>query len=253
MMGDLRFNSVAALYSRVRPTYPDAVYDHLLEAGNCQRFEQAIDIGSGAGQSVAGLRRIAERVIGVEPADKLLVEARQSYPDVEFREGTGESTGLPDACADLVTVATAFYWMDKERALAEVDRILRPAGVFSTYKYDFPQCIGPANAVLEAHLTTHWNAHRSARLTEYDDTADLMRACGFIDHVKARVVPYVLTYPSSDGFVELMCSTSYVSAFLRSIEDADGYIECFAAEMRRQSEGELQVRFDILMNIGCKA
>lgn len=252
-MADSTFNRVAELYSRVRPTYPGEVYQRLCEAVPVERFATAVDIGCGAGQSLAGLRAIAGHIIGVEPGDRLRDEARRAYPDAEIRDGTGESTGLPDASADLVTVATAFYWMDKARVLAEADRVLRAPGVFATYKYGFPVCIGPAEQVMERHMDTHWAEHRSARLTEHDDTADLMRRSGYFASVTSPEVPYVLAYPSIDDFVSFLCSTSYVSTFLTTLDDPDAYVASLAAETRAaHGDGELRVRFDIAMNIAVK-
>ena len=251
-MSDLRFNRVAALYSKVRPTYPKEVFEHLLEAGQVKRFPNAVDIGCGAGQSLVGLRQIADHIIGIEPADKLRSEAKQAHPELDIRDGSGEETGLSDDSADVITVATAFYWMDKRKALAEVHRVLRSPGVFATYKYDFPRCIGPADQVLTQHLDKHWDEHRSKRLTDYDNTADLMRESGYFATVTSPVVPYVLSYPSTDGFVEFMCSTSYVSAFLATLDNADAYVERFAEEMRAVHSDKLDVRFDIIMNIGTR-
>ncbi|MGH7866895.1 MAG: class I SAM-dependent methyltransferase, partial [Candidatus Dormibacteraceae bacterium] len=45
-------------------------------------------------------------------------------------------TGLPEACADVVTCVQAFHWMDPEIVLPEVARILRPGGVFAAVDYD---------------------------------------------------------------------------------------------------------------------
>lgn len=252
-MADSTFNRVAELYSRVRPTYPGEVYQRLREAVPVERFATAVDIGCGAGQSLAGLAAIAGHIIGIEPGDRLRAEARRAYPEAEIRDGTGESTGLPDASADLVTVATAFYWMDKRKVLDEVHRVLRAPGVFATYKYGVPVCIGPAEQVMERHMDTHWAEHRSVRLTEYDDTADLMRRCGYFASVTSAEVPYVLTYPTIDDYVTFLCSTSYVSTFLGTLDKPDAYLAGFADETRAaHGDGELQVRFDILMNIAVK-
>ena len=252
-MRDSPFNRVAELYSRVRPTYPGEVYQRLCAAVPVERFSTAVDIGCGSGQSLAGLLPIADHVIGIEPGDRLRAEAQRAYPDAEIRDGTGESTGLPDASADLVTVATAFYWMDKRKVLDEVHRVLRAPGVFATYKYGVPVCVGPAEKVMEQHMDTHWSEHRSARLTEHDDTADLMRRCGYFASVTSSEVPYVLAYPSIDDYVTFLCSTSYVSTFLGTLDDPDAYVTSLADETRAaHGSGELQVCFDIQMNIAVK-
>jgi ubiquinone/menaquinone biosynthesis C-methylase UbiE len=245
------FDRVATLYKKVRPTYPQAVYGHLTRALGLARFGVAVDVGCGAGQSLAGLMKISDQVIGIEPADGLRGEAQASYPALHIAKGSGEATGLPDASADLITVATAFYWFDKKAALAEVNRVLRRPGVFATYKYDFPRPYGPAGAVAERHLMKHWDAHRSRKLVDYDDTADLMRSSGYFDTVESPIVPYPIDYDAA-SFAEFMCSTSYVSAFLRTLTNPQEYVERFVAELREVAPGTIKVSFDIFMNIGTR-
>jgi SAM-dependent methyltransferase len=60
---------------------------------------------------------------------------------VTVTEGSAEATGLPDACADIVTASQAMHWFDPARSLPEIARILRPGGVFAAYDYDWPPCI----------------------------------------------------------------------------------------------------------------
>ena len=43
-------------------------------------------------------------------------------------DASAEETGLDDASMDLVSVGRAFHWFERERALAEFRRILKPGG-----------------------------------------------------------------------------------------------------------------------------
>jgi len=45
-------------------------------------------------------------------------------------EGRGESIPLPDASADAVFVSSAWHWMDPERTVPEIARVLRDGGRF---------------------------------------------------------------------------------------------------------------------------
>ena len=45
-------------------------------------------------------------------------------------EGRGEDIPLPDASVDAVVVASAWHWLDPERAVPEIARVLRPGGAF---------------------------------------------------------------------------------------------------------------------------
>ena len=66
---------------------------------------------------------------------------------IKYREGVAHQTGLPDGCADIVTAAQSFHWMEPTATLAEIARILRPGGLFAAYDYDWPP-------------TLHWELER---------------------------------------------------------------------------------------------
>jgi SAM-dependent methyltransferase len=94
-------------------------------------------VGCGTGICARLLARAGAEVIGIEPNDGMLAEARRidaetSSPHpagrVEYRHGSGERTGLEDDSVDLVVCAQAFHWFDATAALSEFHRILRPGG-----------------------------------------------------------------------------------------------------------------------------
>jgi SAM-dependent methyltransferase len=251
MMADLRFDPVAKLYARIRPTYPAKVYEHLLRAGGKQRFAAGVDIGCGGGQSLHGLSLIADQVTGVEPAEGLREEARRKYPQCTVVEGSGERTGLPDHAFDVATIATAFYWMDAALVLREIQRLVKPGGVFATYKYDFPRAHGAAADVVERHLWQRWEPHRSPKLKGLDRTAELMEHSGYFSNIESPTVPYVIDYLVPQ-FVEFLASTSYVSAYMRTLEAPDDYLALFTRELAAVVGDHSPVSFDIYMNIGVR-
>jgi len=52
----------------------------------------------------------------------------QQSPQVRVLAGWGEAMPLPDGCADAVFVSTAWHWLDPERAVPEIARVLRSGG-----------------------------------------------------------------------------------------------------------------------------
>jgi SAM-dependent methyltransferase len=106
-----------------------------------------VDVGSGTGLSTAIWGERAGQVIGIEPNTDMRkeaarkVEGHPSVAHIEYREGLAHQTGLPDECADIVTVAQAFHWMEPAATLSEIARILRPGGLFAAYDYDWPPAI----------------------------------------------------------------------------------------------------------------
>ena len=137
----------ASSYDRARPAPPPALLDLLTQVIDLPHPALVVDVGSGTGLSTAIWGGRAERVIGIEPnADMRQVAVRkvEGHPyaaPIEYREGVAHRTGLPDGCADIVTAAQSFHWMEPTSTLAETARILRPGGLFAAYDYDWPPTI----------------------------------------------------------------------------------------------------------------
>ncbi len=129
-----RFSDRAADYAKFRPSYPaeaiDAILDRLPPAtrgGALQAPLMAADIGAGTGISARLLAERGVHVIAVEPNDAMRSAAGQ-HPLIEWRSGTAEATGLPDASVDLVLCAQSYHWFEPRAACREFARILRPGG-----------------------------------------------------------------------------------------------------------------------------
>lgn len=89
----------------------------------------ALDIGSGYGDTAAVLATHCRHVTGIEPARDLVAAAMTDHPEVEFRQGDAE--GLTDEAAyDLVVLDNVYEHVPNHAAaLANISRALRPGGV----------------------------------------------------------------------------------------------------------------------------
>ena len=250
-MADLRFDNLAETYGAVRPGYPDSVYDKIRAAGNVEKFAVAVDVGCGAGASIKGLTRIAERIIGIEPAPRLRAIAAEKYPDLEMRDGTGMETELEDASVDLITVATAFHWFERERAVKEFHRILRPGGVFAPYRYDFSVIVGPGHRMLHRQMARYWYKHRAEQLTRYDDTFELMQDSGLFEEVAKSWISHSITH-TAESLAAYIRSTSYATAYMKTLDDPATYLKAFTEELAEAQPGEFEVAFDIELVTGRK-
>ncbi len=182
-----RFSGFAAHYDTMRPQAPAILRDVLSQLAGVQRPVLVVDVGSGTGLSTTFWHDYAERIIGVEPNDDMRAQAvvratNEGASNVKFRAGTSSATGLPDACADIVTVSQALHWMDPEPTFAEVARILRPGGVFAAYDCDTPPTI---NARVERAYMEF--AEHSGRLQIEHGTSREVRRWAKTDHYE-RIV-----------------------------------------------------------------
>ncbi|MBI3214116.1 MAG: class I SAM-dependent methyltransferase [Mycobacterium sp.] len=120
----LSFGSEAAAYERGRPSYPPEAIDWLLPEG----AHTVLDLGAGTGKLTTRLVERGLDVVAVDPIAEMLEVLRSALPDTPALLGTAEEIPLPDNSVDAVLVAQAWHWVDPERAIPEVIRVLRPGG-----------------------------------------------------------------------------------------------------------------------------
>jgi ubiquinone/menaquinone biosynthesis C-methylase UbiE len=90
-----------------------------------------LDVGCGTGRL---LRKAKERwpearLIGVDPAEGMVKNARQLVPDATFYVAMAESLPLPDASIDLVLSTASFHhWLSPRQGIAEIARVLHLSG-----------------------------------------------------------------------------------------------------------------------------
>ncbi len=128
-----RFSGRAKLYAQYRPDYPAQAVDYLIATAQLGFTSLVIDVGCGTGISSRQLAQRGIPVIGMEPNDEMRAKAQaestpEGCPAPEYRAGQAENTGLPNSCADMVLAAQAFHWFEREAALKEFHRLLKPSG-----------------------------------------------------------------------------------------------------------------------------
>jgi SAM-dependent methyltransferase len=126
------FSGVAAEYAAFRPRYPEALFDFV--AREAPARDAAWDAGTGSGQAAVGLARHFMHVTATDASGDQIEHAKP-HPRVHYRVAPAEASGLADQSVDLVTVAQAVHWFDRERFWNEVRRVLRARGVIAIWTY----------------------------------------------------------------------------------------------------------------------
>lgn len=111
-------------YDRYRPAPPPEALDWLIPAG----ASAVLDLAAGTGVATRLLIGRAPRVVAVEPDERMRAVLAARCPEAKVRPGRGEEIPLTDASVDAVVIASAWHWLDHERAVPEIVRVLRPGG-----------------------------------------------------------------------------------------------------------------------------
>lgn len=165
------FSAVAEAYRRFRPSYPAALFRWL--ARLAPDHQLAWDCATGSGQAAHGLAPLFRRVLATDASAAQIAQA-PAHPGIEFRVAPAEASGLPPGTVDLVTVAQAVHWFDREAFFAEVERVLKPQGLIAVWCYGRLRFSDPdVDAVLaEFHdrtLAGYWPPQRRWVNQDYRD------------------------------------------------------------------------------------
>ena len=123
------FEQAAEIYDRVRPDYPEALFEDLIALAGLAAGDRLLEVGCATGQATRPLARRGFRVICVELSARLAAVARRNLAGwpVEVIDGTFEDW-RPDRPVHLVFAATAWHWIDPDVRYERAWRTLRPGG-----------------------------------------------------------------------------------------------------------------------------
>ncbi|MEZ6188244.1 MAG: class I SAM-dependent methyltransferase [Planctomycetota bacterium] len=153
-------------YARWRPGYPRAAIDAAL--AGLPAPATVVDVGCGTGISTRALADAGAHVLGVEPDPAMLAHAQAAGGGPRYAVGRAERLPLADASCDLVVVAQAFHWFQRDAALQEFQRVLRPGGrlalLWNVRRTDTPFMAVYADVVRRAQAATEARGRRVSRI-----------------------------------------------------------------------------------------
>jgi SAM-dependent methyltransferase len=240
-----RFGLQADLYRRLRPDYPDAVFERLAEAVGDQRAVCA-ELGAGSGQATPRLLGLFDRVIAVEP-DTDMAALISDDPRLEVRVEWAEKASFTQPL-DAMVAATAFHWMDAEVVCALAKRSLRPGGVFMPFGYGPFRFAAPALAAsMGAREYEFWKPWMDSRLVDWRHYGDIVEETGLASSVERFDIAFERRFAAEDA-AGLLLTTSYASAVAH---ERPGYARDFARRVATVAGGEpVTIRFELM---GCVA
>jgi SAM-dependent methyltransferase len=151
------FSGHASLYATARPSYPERVVADL--ASLVPSRTQALDVGTGNGQSALLLARSFDQVYATDASAAQIAEAFP-HERVRYAVETAEQSSLPDGSCDLILAAQAAHWFDPDRFGAEVRRLLKPGGIVAAIGYGWWYVDPQVDAIIGERLLKlvepHW-------------------------------------------------------------------------------------------------
>ncbi len=193
-----------------------------------QPGDVVLDLGSGGGIDVLlSARRVGPtgKAYGLDMTDEMLALARENQrkagvTNVEFLKGELEAIPLPDASVDvIISNCVVNLSTDKDAALAEALRVLKPGGrlAISDIVFQGDMSLIPRELLEDADA---WSACISGALEERDFLARLSRA-GFADaSIEVTNVYDGSAENNMCGAPPLPAGVQLASGFVRAVKPA---------------------------------
>jgi len=126
---------MAAGYASARPAVHPRVIDRVQPWLGPARMRTAVDIGCGAGLSTQPLLHLADRCVGLDPAEAMVAFARGTVPRASFVVARAEALPFAAGSVDLLTAAGSLNYADLDRFFPEAARVLAPGGALVVYDF----------------------------------------------------------------------------------------------------------------------
>ncbi|MGI9259554.1 MAG: class I SAM-dependent methyltransferase [Gammaproteobacteria bacterium] len=135
------FGAAAADYGAYRAGFPDTRFNRLCEFDVGVSGQRIVDLGTGTGTLARGFASRGCDVIGIDPDERMLLEAKaldaETTAQIEYVQATAEDTGLEASSFDVVTAGQCWHWFDRPAAIAEIQRILKQDGKLVIAHFDW--------------------------------------------------------------------------------------------------------------------
>ncbi len=114
------FERGASAYDRLRPEFPEPMFDDLVRAAGDRLDAAVLEIGAGTGRATLPLARRGARIQVIEPSADMLRVLAQRLADerlqerVQLRRATFEELSPQDGPFGVVVAAQSFHWADPQ-------------------------------------------------------------------------------------------------------------------------------------------
>lgn len=188
----LVFGEVAEQYDEARPSYPEELFDALVEYAALQPGDPVLEIGAGTGKATMPMVARGFAVTAVEPVPEMAAVLRKKGVDaVVTKFGEYDGRGFRLAYA-----AQSWHWVRNDDRYSRVARAADAVAVFWNVGREWTGALGSENdAVYEqyaphlVHAVRDWNT---------DGVLDELRAHGAFRDVEKRTFTWTHTYTTAE-------------------------------------------------------
>jgi ubiquinone/menaquinone biosynthesis C-methylase UbiE len=126
------FSNQSQTYAKYRPGYPKELFEYILQFVKDRNF--VWDCATGNGQAAKVLSEYFTKVEATDISEAQLGNAFQKE-NIHYQKASAGQTPFADNSFDLITVATAYHWLNWDGFYKEAIRVGRPDAVVAIWCY----------------------------------------------------------------------------------------------------------------------
>jgi SAM-dependent methyltransferase len=190
------FGEVAEQYDRARPSYPDALFDTVLEHGGLAAGDAALEIGAGTGKATSGFVARGIDVHALEPSPGMAAVLRGRGFGVE--ETTFEEWAPRAGAFRLVFAAQAWHWVHSPDRYEKAASVLAPGGTVALFWNKGREWTGDMGADNDAVYAEHAPHLVGGKSFDLDRELDELAAVVSLTGVTKRVITWEQRYSTAE-------------------------------------------------------
>jgi len=199
----------------------------LLAVADIKVGTKLLDVACGPGYVAGCAAKKGAVAIGVDFAPGMIIEAKKTFPDTEFREGDAEKLAFENGCFDVVVCAFGLLHLaDPDMAIAEAYRVLKSGGryIFTVWslpeKHDFFRLV--LNAI-EAYGTLDVSLPEAPpifRFSKPSECKNVLTAVGFTN-IEVKELPLHWAPSAPEDMIHFLDKSSVRTAMLLEKQTPD--------------------------------
>lgn len=136
------FGRTSENYAKFRDIYPQSMYEKLIGYGIGKEGQEILDLGSGTAIVPMNLAYTGASFTATDISENQIAYGRKmceekGLTNIRFKVCPAEDTGFANNSFDAVTAVQCFPYFQKEQAANEIERVLRPEGLFCIILMDW--------------------------------------------------------------------------------------------------------------------
>ena len=237
------FSGTAQYYDLYRPSVPVELVERIVASvQGSGAAAHLLDLGTGTGKVLERFLPHFTDIIAVEPDTEMMALAKRRLvphmaadTSIHFVTGSAEDIELPEEWhASLVTICRAFHWMEREKVIQKLDRIVTPGGTVaifgdsSIWNLQDSWCV-IVKGIVQEILGQERRSGEGIFVPPKEPYADLLKASPF-SQVEEFDVPIERTW-TIDQIIGYLYSSSFAAKSLFG-----DYVDQFESAVRQRLE-----------------